>query len=158
MGSWRYEHEIAQLQALPLEESKLVGGLASTQDQLKIHAPAYDGKVLKATEASKATEATEATVRILHEQSAYALWDAYDAFSAYLNLSIDDILASDNPLIRVERSACLTSASVSGGCVPTTRANSPCSFRSCLPAGASARTSGHLPQGQVPKPHIHDPR
>jgi hypothetical protein len=81
MGSWRYELEVTNARDRLLREWDAIGR------------PAPEG------ESSYEVAADEAEQSV-HDQGIYALPDAYAAFNAYLNLSIDDILQSTNHLIK----------------------------------------------------------
>lgn len=81
MGSWRYELEAGKVRDTLLNERGATGQ------------PVPEGE-------GSYELATNEAARIVHDQGIYALSDAYAAFNAYLNLSIDDILQSDDGLIK----------------------------------------------------------
>lgn len=81
MGTWTYEKEAAEVRTKLREES------GYTDYRNPEHRSGYYSAYDKADE-------------IVHGQGHYPLWDAYKSFFEYLNLSIDEILASENPIIR----------------------------------------------------------
>lgn len=90
MGTWTYELESAKVQkanSLETDSTDVLRSAHPTHPGVQDHHNDY---------ADAANEADQ----MLQGQGIYPLRDAYAAFSAYLNLSIEEILASDNPLIR----------------------------------------------------------
>jgi hypothetical protein len=81
MGTWTYEKKADEVRTKLREES------GCTDYRNPEHRSGYYSAYDKADE-------------IVHRQGHYPLWDAYKAFFEYLNLSIDEILTSENPIVK----------------------------------------------------------